>query len=60
MNAAAVVDLERRLREVGRKRPLLGADFLAAHIREASGLTLREACKHLPEAERSGIMERYR
>lgn len=60
MNAAAVSDLEHRPRGVGKKRPRLSADFLAAHIHEVSGLILREACKHLPEAERSGIMERYR
>jgi hypothetical protein len=30
---------------VGKKRPRLSADFLAALIQEVSALTLREGCK---------------
>lgn len=48
------------LREVGKKRPRLTADFLAAHIHEVSGLTLREGCKYLPEADRRELRERFR
>lgn len=40
------------LREVSKKRPDLTCQFLDAHGARASGLTLREASRHLPEADR--------
>lgn len=40
------------LREVGKKRPRLVGDFLAARLDRASGLTVREAKRWLPPAER--------
>lgn len=36
------------LREASRRRPELVRDFLLAHAARASGLTLREASRHLP------------
>jgi 3-methyladenine DNA glycosylase AlkD len=41
------------LREVGRKRPELVRGFLAAHSSELAGLSVREAIKSLPAAERA-------
>lgn len=43
------------LREVSKKRPELVVQFLRAHPGEASGLTLREATKHLPAKLRKGV-----
>ncbi|HEY9899857.1 MAG TPA: DNA alkylation repair protein [Pantanalinema sp.] len=41
------------LREVSKKRPDLTCQFLDAHHARASGLTLREASRQLPEAQRA-------
>jgi 3-methyladenine DNA glycosylase AlkD len=40
------------LRETAKKRPALVVDWLAPRLDRASGLTVREAIKHVPEAER--------
>ena len=40
------------LREVGKQRPRLVVEFLAPRLERVSGLTLREAVKHLPAADR--------
>lgn len=37
------------LRETANKRPGLVVDWLEPRVARASGLTIREACKHLPE-----------
>lgn len=43
------------LRDVSRKRPDLVFDFLSVHIREVSGLTLREGSKYLPKKQREAL-----
>ncbi|MCG5051609.1 MAG: DNA alkylation repair protein [Myxococcales bacterium] len=43
------------LRETAKKRPELVAAFLSDHLPRVSGLTLREASKYLPEAERKRL-----
>jgi alkylated DNA nucleotide flippase Atl1/3-methyladenine DNA glycosylase AlkD len=43
------------LREVGKKRPKLVVQFLAPRLDRVSGLTLREAVKHLPRADRKRL-----
>lgn len=40
------------LRDVSRRRPELTFEFLRAHAGKVSGLTFREASRHLPEAMR--------
>ncbi|MBI4730027.1 MAG: DNA alkylation repair protein [Acidobacteria bacterium] len=46
------------LREAGKKRPGLVHAWLAPRAARASGLTVREAVKHLPEDMRSDILAR--
>lgn len=48
------------LREVSRKRPELTCRFLDAHHEKASGLTVREASKHLPEADQARFVRTRR
>jgi 3-methyladenine DNA glycosylase AlkD len=48
------------LRETGRKRPELVSEWLLPRAARASGVTVREAVKHLPEREREEILRRYR
>lgn len=43
------------LREVGKKRPVLVVRFLEPRLERASGLTLREAVKYLPAADRQRL-----
>ena len=43
------------LRDTGRRRPELVADWLAPRAARASGLTVREAVKHLPDDQRRRI-----
>lgn len=43
------------LRDTGRRRPDLVADWLEPRVRRAAGLTVREAVKHLPEDHRDRI-----
>ncbi len=40
------------LREVSKRRPALVYDFLRAHRKRVSGLTMREGSKYLPDAKR--------
>ena len=47
------------LREVSKKRPQLAHAFLAEHIEQASGLTLREGSKYLPARQRDALKKRY-
>jgi alkylated DNA nucleotide flippase Atl1/3-methyladenine DNA glycosylase AlkD len=44
------------LREVGKRRPRRVADFLAPRLDRVAGLTLREAIKYLPDAERRRLL----
>ena len=44
------------LREVGKKRPAEVRAFLEPRLGRASGLTIREAVKHLPEADREALL----
>lgn len=44
------------LRDVSRKRPALTEAFLAMHGAECSGLTLREASKHLDDATKARLL----
>jgi 3-methyladenine DNA glycosylase AlkD len=44
------------LRETGKRRPALVHAWLLPRARRASGLTVREAVKHLPEALRAEIL----
>ena len=43
------------LREVGKNRPAEVRAFLEPRLGRASGLTIREAVKHLPEADREAL-----
>lgn len=43
------------LRDVSKKRPQLVFGFLAEHIDEVSGLTLREGSKYLPSEDRQSL-----
>jgi 3-methyladenine DNA glycosylase AlkD len=45
------------LREVSKKRPELVASWLEPRAGRASGLTIREAIKHLPEADKATILK---
>jgi 3-methyladenine DNA glycosylase AlkD len=47
------------LRDTGRKRPDLVADWLAPRLDRVSGLTLREAVKHLPPERRDALLAAY-
>jgi 3-methyladenine DNA glycosylase AlkD len=46
------------LREVSKKRPALVVAWLAPRVRRASGVTLREALRHLPAADRDALLDR--
>ena len=48
------------LRDVGRKRPVLVEEFISVRTHRASGVTMREAVKVLPEARREALMQAYR
>ena len=48
------------LREVGKKRPAEVVAWLAPRTGRASGVTMREAVKYLPEADRDRLMAAYR
>ncbi len=48
------------LRDVSKKRPELTYGFLADHVHEVSGLTLREGAKYLPEEQREELRRRFR
>ena len=48
------------LRETGRRQPDLVAGWLAPRIHRASGVTIREAVKWLPAAEREALLTAYR
>ena len=48
------------LREVSKKRPALVSDWLAPRTGRASGVTMREAVKYLPSADRERLMAAYR
>jgi 3-methyladenine DNA glycosylase AlkD len=48
------------LREVGKKRPQVVEDWLRPRLARASGLTVREAVKHLPGERRAALLEEYR
>ena len=48
------------LREVGKRRPDEVADWLAPRTHRASGVTMREATKYLPDADRDRLMDAYR
>jgi 3-methyladenine DNA glycosylase AlkD len=43
------------LRDTGRRRPELVVDWLEPRAHRAAGLTVREAVKHLPDADRARI-----
>lgn len=44
------------LREVSKKRPALIVEFLLPRMRRASGVTLREALRYLPDADRERLL----
>ncbi|HET7015189.1 MAG TPA: DNA alkylation repair protein [Streptosporangiaceae bacterium] len=48
------------LREVSKKRPELVATWLAPRIHRASGVTVREAVKYLPDADRDLLLAGYK
>ena len=48
------------LRDTSRKRPELVYAWLRPRVARASGVTVREAVKHLPEAQRDEILAAYR
>jgi 3-methyladenine DNA glycosylase AlkD len=48
------------LRETGKRQPDLVADWLAPRAGRASGVTMREAVKWLPPAQRDALMAAYR
>jgi 3-methyladenine DNA glycosylase AlkD len=48
------------LRETSKKRPELVYEWLAPRAASASGVTVREAVKYLPEPQRAEIMRSYR
>ena len=48
------------LREVGKRRPIEVMDWLAPRTHRASGVTMREATKYLPPADRERLMLAYR
>jgi 3-methyladenine DNA glycosylase AlkD len=48
------------LRDVGRRRPEPVVDWLAPRTHRAAGVTIREATKYLPPAERERLMLAYR
>ncbi len=48
------------LREVSNKRPALVSAWLAPRTGRASGVTVREAVKYLPDVDRERLMAAYR
>jgi hypothetical protein len=48
------------LRETARKQPERVYAWLEPRAARASGVTVREAVKHLPEEEREAILRAYR
>jgi 3-methyladenine DNA glycosylase AlkD len=48
------------LRETSKKRPSLVVKWLGPRAHRASGVTMREAVKYLPEKDRERLLERYR
>ena len=48
------------LRDVGRKRPELTDEFIRTRTHRASGVTMREVVKALPEARKEALMKAYR
>jgi 3-methyladenine DNA glycosylase AlkD len=48
------------LRETSKKRPALVSEWLGPRAHRASGVTMREAVKHVPERDRERLMKRYR
>ena len=48
------------LRETSRKRPELVEAWLAPRTHRASGVTVREAVRHVPEARREALLAAYR
>jgi 3-methyladenine DNA glycosylase AlkD len=48
------------LRDTSRKRPQLVYEWLRPRAGRASGVTVREAVKHLPEEQRDEILTAYR
>ncbi len=48
------------LREVAKKRPELVAGWLGPRVHRASGVTVREAVKYLPDADRDLLLNGYK
>jgi 3-methyladenine DNA glycosylase AlkD len=48
------------LRELARGRPELVVDWLTPRIARVSGVTLREAVRHLPAPDRDALVAAYR
>ncbi len=48
------------LREAGRRRPAEVRDWIAPRTQRASGVTMREAVKYLPEEDAAKLMRAYR
>ena len=48
------------LRDLGRRNPTFVTAWLAARTSRASGVTMREAVKYLPETDRDRLMDAYR
>jgi len=48
------------LREVGRTRPQLVVEWLGARTQRASGVTVREAVRHLAERDRTRLLSAYK
>ena len=48
------------LRETAKERPDLVYDWLEPRARSASGVTVREAVKYLPESQREDVLRAYR
>lgn len=48
------------LRDTGRRRPELIRDWLAPRVARVSGVTIREAVKHLPDVDREALLAAYR
>ena len=55
--AAVEVPIGWMLRETSKRRPDLVYEWLCPCARRASGVTVREAVKHLPEDQRAEILE---
>jgi hypothetical protein len=51
--------MDRPLREVAKKRPAEVAAWLAPRTHRASGVTMREAVRRLPAADRERLMAAY-